>query len=211
MTRALVVVDVQNDFIESGSLAVEGGADVATSIALLINKENEKVADGQGSIYHDERGNFWRIYVTKDWHINPGEHFAATSKVVDEPDYVDHWPVHCVAGTKGAQLHSHLRILSSFPTFYKGMTAAAYSGFEGVSQIPGVTHFQTLEQALRSANVHIVDIVGLATDYCVKATALDAAALGFQTNVFSNYVAAVHPDKLEDTLVDFEEAGISWL
>jgi nicotinamidase/pyrazinamidase len=180
MSRALLVVDVQNDFCEGGSLAVAGGADVAGRIGALL-------AD------HD----YDLVVATRDHHIDPGDHFS------DDPDYVDSWPPHCVVGTSGADLHPALTPRPFAAEFLKGEYSAAYSGFEGHSQ------GTKLEEWLRAADVDTVVICGLTTDYCVRETALDAAAAGFATTVLIDLTAAVAPERLDDTLLALEAAGVA--
>ena len=168
---ALLIIDVQNDFCEGGALAVEGGNNVAQAIANHLNRI-EAV---------DEAYDF--VVTTQDWHIDPGEHFS------DEPDYVDSWPVHCKANTSGAWLHPAIEAQNVYidERFYKGMNSAAYSGFEGTS-----AEQVTLGDWLRGAGVSDVTVVGLASDYCVKATALDAVKEGFDTQLIWTLTAAVH-------------------
>ncbi len=183
MTRALVVVDVQNDFCEGGSLAVAGGADVAARIADLL-------AD-QGRHGYDV------VVATRDHHIDPGDHFS------DDPDFVDSWPVHCVVDTAGEAWHPALSPRPFDAVFTKGEHSAAYSGFEGhTAEGTGLADW------LRRRHVEDVDVCGLATDYCVRATALDAAAAGFTTTVLLGLSAAVAPDRIDDTFTAFEAAGV---
>ncbi len=200
-TRALIVVDVQNDFCEGGSLAVAGGAAVAAAVADHIAAH---------------RRDYATVVATADWHIDPGAHFS------DTPDYVDSWPVHCVAGTPGAAFHPGLE--PALPhveaVFYKGEYAAAYSGFEGVTQGTGEVGPQAgsgesaghgervgLGEWLSDAGVDEVDIVGIATDYCVRATARDALAAGLKTRVLLDLTAGVAPESTSRTLADLREAG----
>lgn len=180
MTKALLVVDVQNDFCEGGSLAVGGGAAVATRIARLL------------SVPH----RYDHVVATRDHHIDPGAHFSAT------PDYVDSWPVHCVAGTPGAELRPPVTDGDVEAIFDKGEYAAAYSGFEGACAGIGLGDW------LAARGVTEVDVVGIATDYCVRATALDAIAAGLQTRVLLDLTAAVAPDRLAGTLDELAEAGV---
>jgi nicotinamidase/pyrazinamidase len=163
MTRALLVVDVQNDFCEGGALAVEGGAAVAAAISVLLATSDYDVVAG-----------------TRDAHRDPGDHFSPS------PDFADTWPVHCVAGTPGAEFHPALDTQRIDAVFDKGAWAAAYSGFDGVG-VEGVA----LASWLRDRDVDAVDIVGLATDHCVRATALDAAVAGFATRVLLDLTAGV--------------------
>ncbi len=179
-TTALVVVDVQNDFCEGGSLAVVGGARVATDIAALI-------ADGA----------YATVVATRDHHIDPGSHFS------DEPDFVDSWPPHCVVGTAGEQLHEPLTDDLFAATFLKGEYEAAYSGFEGHDDGGA-----KLADWLRSAGITDVHVCGIATDHCVRATALDAAREGFGVTVLGSLVAAVSPDNLPAVRQELEAAGV---
>ena len=179
MTRALIVVDVQNDFCEGGSLAVTGGAAVAASVAELLTS-----------------GGFDHVVATADQHIDPVGHFA------DEPDFVDTWPEHCVAGTHGAAFHEPLAADRFEAVFGKGAIEAAYSGFEGSAD--GIA----LHSWLSARGVDAVEIVGLATDHCIRATALDAARLGYDTTVRLDLVAGVMPDTTDAALAEMRAAGV---
>lgn len=181
MSRALIVVDVQNDFCEGGALAVAGGAAVAEAIRDLV----------EGDHPYD------LVVATRDHHIDPGAHFSAT------PDFVDSWPPHCVVGTPGAEFHPALAHRPFTAIFYKGEHAAAYSGFEGLTR-----EGQTLQDWLDERNVGDVDICGLATDYCVRATALDAVTFGYPTHVLLALTAAVAPDRVADVVEELREAGV---
>src|SRR3954465_8821092 len=154
MSRALVIVDVQNDFCEGGSLAVAGGTAVARAISA-----------------HTKDAGYDHVVATRDHHVDPGAHFA------EQPDYLDTWPPHCVVGTPGVELHSDLDRRPIEAVFDKGEYAAAYSGFEGSYDGQGLADW------LRAQEVDAVDVVGIATDHCVRATALDAVAAGFSTRV----------------------------
>jgi nicotinamidase/pyrazinamidase len=189
MARALIVVDVQNDFCEGGSLAVSGGADVAFRIGTLLHEWHE--ADpGQHKYSY--------VVATRDHHIDPGDHFSAT------PDFVNSWPRHCVAGTDGVGFHPNLDPQPFDAIFDKGEYAAAYSGFEGKSQ-----DGHTLTAWLREKGVTEVDVCGIATDYCVRATALDANNEGFGTTVLTGLTAGVAPASTEQALVDLRTAGVN--
>lgn len=179
--RALIIVDVQNDFCEGGSLAVTGGSAVAQSI-------NGLLAGPHG---------YDHVVATKDHHIDPGDHFA------DEPDFVDSWPPHCVAGTPGADFHPDLDTAPIEAVFHKGQFAAAYSGFEGVH-----ADDHALTDWLRDRGVDEVDVVGIATDYCVLATALDAVRAGFTTRVLTDLTAGVAPDSTAAALDEMRGAGV---
>jgi nicotinamidase/pyrazinamidase len=183
--RALVVVDVQNDFCEGGSLAVAGGRDVAAAIT---------------NYAHRHAAEYTAIVGTLDWHVDPGAHFST------DPDYVDSWPAHCVVGTKGSQAHPALdtRVIEAW--FRKGEHAAAYSGFEGTT---GAADAQTgLADWLRARGVEAVDVVGIATDHCVRATAIDAAGAGFATRVLLDLTAGVAATTTAAALGLLREAGV---
>ena len=179
--RALIIVDVQNDFCEGGSLPVDGGAAVAPSI-------NDYLAGDPG---------YQHVVATKDLHINPGDHFS------DHPDYSSSWPPHCVAGSRGAEFHPDLDTAPIEAVFAKGADAAAYSGFEGVDE-----HGTPLLEWLRRRGVDQVDVVGIATDYCVLRTAEDAAQAGLTTRVLVNLTAAVAADSAAAALAEMRTAGI---
>ncbi|WP_430331957.1 isochorismatase family protein [Rhodococcus sp. ACT016] len=178
--RALIVTDVQNDFCEGGALAVTGGATVAADVNDLFT--------GAG---------YAAIVATRDRHIDPGPHFS------DHPDFVDTWPPHCRAGTPGAEFHPSLEMEPIEEVFSKGAYSAAYSGFEGVSP-----KGESLADWLRRHDVDAVDVVGIATDHCVRATALDAATEGFRTRVLLSYTAGVAPDTVAAALTELDHAGI---
>jgi nicotinamidase/pyrazinamidase len=183
MSRALIIVDVQNDFCEGGSLAVAGGAAVAKGISLVL----------------DQAGQRWaHVVATKDWHIDPGSHFS------DHPNYLDTWPVHCVVGSGGADFHPELRTDKIEAVFHKGEHKAAYSGFEGKTE-----NGESLADWLRSRSVTEVEVVGIATDHCVRATALDAKAEGFGTTVVLELTAGVSAGTTEAALGEFRTASIA--
>ncbi len=180
MSRVLLVVDVQNDFCEGGSLAVEGGAATAAAISATL-----------------DRGGYDHVAATRDHHIEPGAHFSAT------PDFVDSWPPHCVAGTPGADFHPNL-VWRDFETvFDKGEYDAAYSGFEGVDG-----DGRTVAQWLTEHEATSVTVCGIATDYCVRATALDSARLGYPTTVLLDLTAAVNPANVVHVVDELEAAGV---
>jgi nicotinamidase/pyrazinamidase len=183
MSRALVVVDVQNDFCEGGSLAVAGGAAVARAITAHA---------GEGL----ERGQYAHVVATRDHHVDPGAHFS------DTPDFVDSWPRHCVVGTDGVELHPDLDRGTLQAVFDKGEHAAAYSGFEGAADGVGLAEW------LRAHGVDAVDVVGIATDHCVRATALDAAAAGFSTRVLLPLTVGVAEGTTAAALEQLRAAGV---
>ncbi|MFE4217552.1 isochorismatase family protein [Streptomyces sp. NPDC056844] len=186
MHRALIVVDVQNDFCEGGSLAVAGGADVAAAITDLIG-------EAQPGYSH--------VVATRDHHIDPGDHFSTA------PDFEHSWPPHCVAGTEGVGFHPNFApaVASGAidTVFDKGAYEAAYSGFEGVDE-----NGTGLAQWLRDRSVTAVDVVGIATDHCVRATALDAAREGFATHVLLDLTAGVAEGTTGRALEELRTAGV---
>ena len=181
MNRALIVVDVQNDFCEGGSLAVGGGAAVAAGISTLLAAADYPV-----------------VVATRDAHRDPGQHFS------DHPDYVEHWPAHCVVGTPGAEFHPALDTQRIDAIFDKGAYQAAYSGFEGAS-----SEGTALATWLREHDVDAVDVVGIATDHCVRATAVDAANEGFATTVLLDHTAGVAPGTVDAALVEMRAFGVT--
>jgi nicotinamidase/pyrazinamidase len=186
--RAVIIVDCQNDFCEGGSLAVQGGAAAVERIATwLFASENDSAL----------------IVATQDAHVDPGSHFSAT------PDFVTSWPPHCVEGTPGAQFHANLNparhLISA--TFLKGSREAAYSGFEGresTTEGPG----RTLTDYLRAYEVRTVDVVGIATDYCVRATCISAIAEGFEVRLLHHLCASVDPSNDSSVLEELALLGI---
>ncbi|MFF3948242.1 isochorismatase family protein [Streptomyces sp. NPDC001902] len=185
MHRALIVVDVQNDFCEGGSLAVAGGSEVAAAITDLIG---------------DATAGYRHVVATRDHHVAPGDHFS------DHPDYVHTWPVHCAAGTEGVGFHPNFApaVASGAveAVFDKGAYAGAYSGFEGADE-----NGTGLARWLRERGVAEVDVVGIATDHCVRATALDAVREGFRTRVLLDLTAGVMARTTASALEELRAAG----
>jgi nicotinamidase/pyrazinamidase len=183
VTRALIIVDVQNDFCEGGSLPVTGGAAVAAGVSSALAAPDSR----------------WdHVVATKDWHIDPGSHFS------DHPDYLDSWPVHCVVGSGGADFHPSLATDRIEAVFHKGEHRAAYSGFEGHNE-----QGATLAAWLRERSVTEVELVGIATDHCVRATALDAKAEGFATTVLLDLTAGVAEGTTAAALEEFRTASVA--
>ena len=184
--RALIIVDVQKDFCEGGSLAVAGGSRVAAAITDWLDEHADRYAV---------------VAATADWHEDPGPHFS------DSPDYLDTWPPHCVADSAGAAFHpaATSAIERADAIFRKGRRSAAYSGFEGYADESGAG--VGLAQWLHERQVEAVDIVGIATDHCVRATALDAVAEGFRTRVLLDLTAGVAPESTLDALHQMQGAG----
>ena len=180
MRNAVIVTDVQNDFCDGGSLAVSGGGDVARAISARLDE-----------------GGYDHAVATRDHHIEPGAHFA------EHPDYVDTWPAHCRVGTPGAELHHDLDVSRIEAIFDKGEYQAAYSGFEGTSDGVALTAW------LRVRGVEAVEIMGIATDHCVRATALDAVAAGFTTTVRLDLTAGVARSTVDSALAQMRAAGVT--
>ncbi|OJZ74732.1 nicotinamidase [Mycobacterium paraffinicum] len=179
--RALIIVDVQNDFCEGGSLPVPGGAAVAAAI-------NDYLSGEPG---------YQHVVATQDFHVRPGDHFS------DRPDYSSTWPPHCIAGSPGADFRPDLDTSRIEAVFRKGAYAAAYSGFEGVDQ-----NGTPLLDWLRRHGVDQVDVAGIATDQCVRATAEDAARAGLSTRVLVDLTAAVAADSAAQALAQLRSAGV---
>lgn len=203
MAKALIIVDVQNDFCAGGALATDRGAKVASLISEYVE---------------DNHHRYEAVVATQDWHIDPGAHFS------DTPDFVDSWPVHCVANTEGAEIHPNLDTDYIEVYFRKGRYEAAYSGFEGLQapeesvmtgeHEPGATLDDEgpktpLADWLDEREIQDVDIVGIATDYCVLATAKDAVDAGYETCVLIDLTAPVHEDKLDEVIAEMEDEGIT--
>jgi nicotinamidase/pyrazinamidase len=189
MARALIVVDVQNDFCEGGSLPVPGGARVASEISELLHHWTRK--DPTAPPYDV-------VVATKDHHVDPGDHWST------RPDFAESWPVHCQVGTDGEAFHPNLDPQPFDAIFLKGEQAAAYSGFEGRTS-DGVD----LLTWLRTHEVDEVDVCGLATDHCVRATALDASGNGFATRVLTSLCAGVAPETTEAALTEMRGHGVT--
>ena len=180
--RALLIVDVQNDFCEGGSLAVQGGAATAAAISRHVAAEAEAYA---------------HVVASRDYHVDPGDHFS------DEPDFSGSWPAHCVVGTAGARFHQDFDTSRVEAVFSKGANSAAYSVFEGTDEAG-----TPLVVWLRDRGVAELDVVGIATDHCVRATALDAARHGFTTRVLLSLTAGVHPATTAAALDEMRAAGV---
>jgi nicotinamidase/pyrazinamidase len=184
---ALVVVDVQNDFADpNGSLSVRGG----DAIVPRVNAEIDAVTAAGGFVVY-----------TQDWHPESTAHFAKDGGI---------WPVHCVADTWGAELHPDLRVEG--PRVRKGSNGEdGYSGFSMRDPTTGTTMATELEALLRDRNIDTIVTCGLATDYCVKATALDGARLGFKTTVLLDAIRAVDlkPGDGDRAIDDMRAAGVA--
>lgn len=193
MTRALLIVDVQNDFTEGGALGVDGGAAVAQGVTGLLRNEREAEQ-------------YALVVASRDWHDadnDNGGHFAAAGV---DPDFAGTWPVHCVGGTPGAQYHPALDIDRIDVHVRKGMGEPAYSAFEGVAG-----DGRSLVEVFAEAGVDELDVVGIATDYCVRASALDAQANGMRVRVRGDLIAGVAPDTSVAAIRELASAGIEIL
>lgn len=185
MSKALFIVDVQNDFTEGGALAVDGGDAVAERISQFLATHAEDYAV---------------IVASRDWHDGDndnGGHFAA-----GEPDFVDSWPVHCVGGTEGAEYDPGLVTDAVTHHVKKGQGRPAYSLFEGKTEAG-----ETVAALLDAHGVVDVDVTGLATDYCVRASALEAIERGRHVRVLTDLIAAVAPASGEAALAEMAHAG----
>lgn len=184
MSRALLIVDVQNDFTEGGALAVSGGDAVASAITAFL---------AEHAVDYDI------IVASRDWHDADGDnggHFA------DTPDFVDTWPVHCVAGTVGAEYDPLLAVDAVTHHVRKGQGRPAYSMFEGATE-----DGETVGSILSASGVLSADVVGIATDHCVRASALDAIAHGVQVRVFTDLIAGVGAESSEAARAELAHAG----
>jgi nicotinamidase/pyrazinamidase len=190
MTRALFVIDVQNDFTEGGALGVDGGAAVAAGVTEYLRSHPDQ---------------YDVVIASRDWHHGDddnGGHFATTAP----PDFVDTWPRHCVGGEQGAEYHPALDTTLIDLHIKKGQGKPAYSIFEGTTDAGA-----TLTDALDDLDVTDVDVVGIATDYCVRASALDAIAAGRHVRVLTDLVAGVAPATSAAALEELRGAGAETL
>lgn len=184
MNRALLIVDVQNDFTEGGALAVAGG---------------DAVADGISALLAAQAGDYVVIIASRDWHdpdSDNGGHISAT------PDYVDTWPVHCIAGTEGADYDPRLRTDAVTHHVKKGQGKPAYSLFEGSTD-----EGETAANILAEHGVTSVDVVGIATDHCVLASASDAIEHGVAVRVLTSLIAGVDAAASEAALATLAHRG----
>lgn len=183
--RALLIVDVQNDFCEGGALAVEGGNDVAEGIRRLL-----------------EFADYDLVIASRDWHdrdSSNGGHFAAAG---EQPNWRTTWPVHCVAGTPGAEYHEALPLSRIDVHLRKGMGKPAYSAFEGVTE-----RGESLDELLSAAGARELHVCGLATDYCVLESAKDALQNRLSVTVLDSLVAGVAPDTSAEALRELRRRG----
>lgn len=187
MSRALLIVDVQNDFCEGGSLACEGGAAVAERITEYLK---------------DNKTDYDYVVASRDWHDsdnNNGGHFAA---VGSDPDWVNSWPVHCVAGSRGAEYHPNLDANLIDIHVEKGQGRPAYSLFEGTT-----SDGRLITSVFSDLGIEAVDICGIATDYCVLASAIDARESGMKVTVLQDLITGVAPQSSAQALEKMQSAG----
>jgi len=186
MPRALLVIDVQNDFCEGGALAVAGGAAVAGKISKFL-----------------ESTSYDLVVASRDWHDadnNNSGHFADSDT---EPDYKTNWPVHCVAETNGAQYHPNLKTEDIGEHIFKGQGQNGYSIYEGITKSG-----QTFHELLAAHQIDEVDVVGIATDHCVLASALDSKSHGLKVRVISSLTAGVSEVTTEAAIDRMIDSGI---
>lgn len=191
MTRALFIIDVQNDFTEGGALGVDGGAAVAAHVSSYL----ERAAD-----------EYELVIASRDWHSGEGDnggHFAPTGQ---DPDFLTTWPVHCVAGTPGAEYHPALDTSRITLHVKKGHGEPAYSIFDGHVD-GGASDGATVTEVLDEHGVTEVDVAGIATDYCVRASVLDAVEHGRHVRVFTDLIAGVAPETSDHALAEMGHAG----
>ena len=186
MSRALFIIDVQNDFTEGGALGVDGGAAVAAGVSDYLAAHS---------------GEYALILASRDWHNagdDNGGHFATDAP----PDFVTTWPVHCVAGTAGADYHPAFDTSRVGYHIRKGQGVPAYSIFEGRTEAGSSVH-----NLLDEHGIDAVDVTGIATDYCVRASALDALASGMHVRVLLPLIAGVAPESSEAALAELAHGG----
>lgn len=186
MTRALFIIDVQNDFTEGGALSVEGGGAIAAGISRFLAE-------------HPDAYRF--VFASRDWHSPDGDnsgHFAAGTA----PDFISTWPVHAVADTPGAEYHPALTLPEETIHIRKGQGEPGYSIFDGVDAAGEKTG-----ELLIAHGVTDVDVAGLATDYCVRASVLDALEHGQHVRLLTDLIAGVKPDSSEAALAEMAHAG----
>ena len=185
---ALIVVDVQNDFCEGGSLAVTGGARVAAEISEHLAAERDR---------------YDLVVASRDWHRaadDNGGHFAIPP---DHPDFRATWPAHCVGDTPGAEFHEALHVPGGWQQVRKGWGLPAYSAFQGIDE-----DGRDLALMLQQATIDRVVVCGIATDYCVDATARDAVRLGFPVDLFVDLTAAVDATGKNAVVDALAEVGV---
>jgi nicotinamidase/pyrazinamidase len=188
MTRALFVIDVQNDFCEGGALACQGGALVAKNITDYL-KSN--------------KSNYDYVIASRDWHTpndSNGGHFPAPG---NEPDFVNNWPLHCIAGESGSDYHPNLDASLIDIHIKKGQGQHGYSIFEGTTDSG-----ERIQDLIQRLGITDVDVVGIATDYCVRASSLDAKNEGLRVRVITSLTTGVAAQSTESAIDEMVDQGI---
>ncbi len=191
MASALFIIDVQNDFCEGGALACQGGAAAASKITSFVNE-------------NPNRYDF--VIASRDWHTPQdlnGGHFPPEG---EQPDFVGTWPLHCLAGEEGAEYHPNLDTSIIDIHIKKGQGAHGYSIFEGTTD-----QGEALPDLLKRLEIDEVDVVGIATDYCVRASSIDAVTNGLAVRVITSLTAGVAAESTEAAIDDMADAGVAVL
>jgi len=189
MAKAILIIDVQNDFCEGGALACQGGAQVA-----------KKISEYLASNKHE----YDFVIASRDWHTpnsENGGHFPAQGI---DPDFVTTWPLHCIAGEEGAEYHPNLDTSLIDVHIKKGQGEHGYSIFEGTTD-----HDETFKELLERLEIAAVDVVGIATDYCVRASSLDARKQGLEVRVITSLTAGVAASSTEAAIDEMVDAGVA--
>jgi nicotinamidase/pyrazinamidase len=189
MAKALFVIDVQNDFCEGGALGCDGGAKVAAAITAYL-RQNPEAYD--------------HVIASRDWHDADNDNGGHFAEFGNQPDFVSTWPVHCVAGSNGAAYHPDLDDSLIDHHIFKGMGVPAYSIFEGQTEAG-----ESLQDLIARLEINEVDVVGIATDYCVLASATDANDHGLSVRVISSLTAGVTKTTTEKAIDTMVDAGIN--
>ncbi len=189
MAKALLVIDVQNDFCEGGALACEGGAAVASKISSFIR---------------DHEAHYDFVIASRDWHTPNDSNDGHFPPAGVQPDLVRTWPLHCIAGTSGAEYHTNLDQSLIDIHIKKGQSANGYSIFDGITD-----QGDSFEEVLQKHAITEVDVVGIATDYCVRASALDSAKHGLSVKVISSLTAGVSAESIERAIDEMVDAGVT--
>ncbi len=189
MAKALLVIDVQNDFCEGGALACEGGAAVASKISSFIR---------------DHKAHYEFVIASRDWHTPNDSNDGHFPPAGVQPDLVRTWPLHCIAGTSGAEYHTNMDQSLIDIHIKKGQSANGYSIFDGITD-----QGDSFEEVLQKHAITEVDVVGIATDYCVRASALDSAKHGLSVKVISSLTAGVSAESIERAIDEMVDAGVT--
>ena len=188
MASALFVIDVQNDFCEGGALACQGGAAVAQRITEYLRANPSR---------------YQHVIASRDWHTPGSTNSGHFAELGSEPDYVNNWPLHCISGTPGAEYHPNLDASLIDIHILKGQNAHGYSIIDGVTG-----DGESLSDLLQRLEVVAVDVVGIATDYCVRASALDAHRAGLNARVSTGLTAGGAAESTERTIDELVDAGV---